>query len=56
MKLKRLEIDNFKSLLEFDISFEQFNCIIGLNGAGKSTLLQALDFVLVSLKDSYEKF
>lgn len=50
MELKRLKIDNFKSLLEFGIDFEHFNCIIGLNGAGKSTLLQALDFISVMMK------
>jgi predicted ATPase len=32
------------------MSFEKFNCIVGLNGAGKSTLLQGLDFVSQQMK------
>ncbi len=50
MQLKQIKIDNFKSLLDFEMDFKQFNCIIGLNGAGKSTLLQALDFISQTMK------
>lgn len=50
MQLKQIEIDNFKSLLDFKMNFEQFNCIVGLNGAGKSTLLQALDFISQTMR------
>lgn len=50
MQLKQIEIDNFKSLVNFSINFEKFNCIVGLNGAGKSTLLQGLDFVSQQMK------
>lgn len=50
MQLKYIKIDNFKSLLDFEMNFEQFNCIVGLNGAGKSTLLQALDFISQTMK------
>lgn len=42
--INRLYIDNFKSLVEFELPLSQFTCLIGLNGAGKSTVLQALDF------------
>jgi len=38
-------IDNFKSLVDFELNFAKFNCLVGLNGSGKSTVLQALDFV-----------
>ena len=38
-------IKNFKSLADFSMPFDQFNCLIGLNGAGKTTVLQALDFI-----------
>jgi AAA15 family ATPase/GTPase len=37
-------IDNFKSLVNFELDLAKFTCLIGLNGAGKSTVLQALDF------------
>lgn len=43
--IKSIWVDNFKSLVDFNIELAKFNCIVGLNGAGKSTLLQALDFV-----------
>ena len=42
--LKFFFIDNFKSLVDFEVELSHFNCLIGLNGAGKSTLLQAIDF------------
>jgi predicted ATPase len=42
--LKKFFIDNFKSLVDFEVELSHFNCLIGLNGAGKSTLLQAIDF------------
>ncbi len=47
--ITRFRIDNFKSLVDFDLpplphELGGFTCLIGLNGAGKSTLLQAFDF------------
>jgi AAA15 family ATPase/GTPase len=42
---KSIWIDNFKSLVDFELNFAKFNCLVGLNGSGKSTVLQALDFV-----------
>lgn len=42
--LTHFYIDNFKSLVDFNLPLSRFNCLIGLNGAGKTTLLQALDF------------
>lgn len=43
--ITKIKIDNFKSLVNFEMELAPFNCIIGLNGAGKSTTLQAMDFV-----------
>lgn len=43
--IKSIEIDNFKSLVNFKLELAKFNCVVGLNGVGKSTLLQALDFL-----------
>jgi AAA15 family ATPase/GTPase len=40
-----IKIDNFKSLVDFELPLTQFNCLIGLNGAGKSIVLQAVDFL-----------
>jgi predicted ATPase len=44
--LKSIYIDNFKSLVNFNLNFnDPLTVLIGLNGAGKTTLLQALDFL-----------
>ena len=43
--ITKIEIDNFKSLVKFQLDLSQFNCLVGLNGAGKSTVLQGIDFV-----------
>lgn len=44
--IKSIEIDNFKSLVNFKLeNLTGFTCLIGLNGAGKTTFLQALDFL-----------
>jgi predicted ATPase len=43
--IKSIWVDNFKSLVNFEIELAKFNCVVGLNGVGKSTLLQSLDFV-----------
>lgn len=43
--IKSIQIDNFKSLVDFKLELAKFNCVVGLNGVGKSTLLQALDFL-----------
>ena len=45
MKIKSIEANNFKSLVDFKIELAQFSCLIGLNGSGKSTVLQFIDFV-----------
>jgi predicted ATPase len=44
MRLTRIRVDNFKSLVDFELQLAPFTCLIGLNGAGKSTVLQAVDF------------
>lgn len=44
MRLERIRVDNFKSLVDFELQLAPFTCLIGLNGAGKSTVLQAIDF------------
>lgn len=43
--IKTIYLDNFKSLVDFQIKLNKFNCLIGLNGAGKTTILQALEFL-----------
>lgn len=48
--IKLIKIDNFKSLVDFELPLSKFNCLVGLNGAGKSTVLQAIDFLSQLIK------
>ena len=45
MKIKHIKVDNFKSLINFELSLAKFSCLVGLNGSGKSTVLQFFDFL-----------
>ena len=45
MKISKIYVSNFKSLVDFEIELADFNCLIGLNGAGKSTFLQFVSFL-----------
>ncbi len=45
VQIKVIEVKNFKSLVDFKIDFQKFNCLIGLNGSGKSTFMQFIDFM-----------
>ncbi|MEI7990666.1 MAG: AAA family ATPase [Chloroflexota bacterium] len=40
--LKRIYIDNYKCLVNFDLSLNQINLFLGPNGSGKSTLFEVL--------------
>jgi len=50
MHLSHLSVDNFKSLVGFEITLARFSCLVGLNGAGKSTVLQVIDFIAQQFK------
>ena len=45
---KKLEIDNFKSLVNFSMEFTPMTVIIGNNATGKSSILQAIDFYAIA--------
>jgi predicted ATP-dependent endonuclease of OLD family len=45
MRIRSIEANNFKSLVEFKLALAKFNCLVGLNGSGKSTVLQFIDFL-----------
>ncbi|MBK8751695.1 MAG: AAA family ATPase [Candidatus Competibacteraceae bacterium] len=45
LELQKIRLDNFKSLVDFEMELAAFTCLIGLNGAGKTTVLQAMDFL-----------
>ncbi|EFQ24391.1 conserved hypothetical protein [Aminomonas paucivorans DSM 12260] len=56
LRIRRLQIHNFKSLVHFDLPMEHLTGLIGLNGAGKSTLLQALDFLCQLFRGDLEGY
>jgi predicted ATPase len=43
--LLRLQVTGFKNLLDVDIHFGAFTCVIGANGVGKSNLFDAIRFL-----------
>src|SRR6266498_2436782 len=43
MKIKSLEIRNFRSFSATKVDFEDYTAFVGANGAGKSTVLCALN-------------
>ena len=45
LRIGAIEVKNFKSLVDFQLSLSKFTCLIGLNGVGKSTVLQFIDFL-----------
>ncbi|HBB30397.1 MAG TPA: chromosome segregation protein SMC [Cyanobacteria bacterium UBA8803] len=50
MRIKHLRVDNFKSLVKFDLPLANFNTLVGINGSGKSTVLQFFDFLSQQVK------
>ena len=48
--ITNIQIDNFKSLVNFNMKLGAFNCLVGLNGSGKSTVLQGMDFISQLMK------
>lgn len=50
IRLHSIDVDNFKSLVDFRLSLANFTCLIGLNGSGKSTVIQAIDFIAQCFK------
>lgn len=43
LKIKRIKIKNFRSIIDLDIQTEKMNIFVGLNDAGKSNVLKALN-------------
>ena len=42
--LKRIKIENYKSIKHCDISISELNLLIGGNGTGKTNILEAIDY------------
>ena len=54
MKLRRLRIHNFRSIIDADIEVHDYTMIVGANNAGKSNVLAALRAFYEDVKWSAE--
>ncbi|WP_026664620.1 AAA family ATPase [Butyrivibrio sp. FC2001] len=48
-----IHIENFKSLVDVSLDFNDLTVLIGKNFTGKSSVLQAIDFICSSTKDDF---
>ena len=44
LKIKKMIIKNYRAFVDLQISFNDFNCIVGKNDSGKSTIFSALEW------------
>ena len=44
MKIKQVQICNFRSIKNLDFDFKDFTVLLGANNSGKSNILKALNF------------
>lgn len=56
MKLRRIVIHNFRSVLDADIEAHDYMLLVGANNAGKSTIINALRAFYDDTKWSAEDF
>ncbi|AUT00566.1 ATPase [Nostoc sp. CENA543] len=52
--LKRIYIDNFRCLVNFEINFDSINLLLGGNGSGKSTVFEALRRLQLFIVGGYQ--
>jgi predicted ATPase len=56
MKITHIKVDNFKSLVDFNLPLAKFSCLVGLNSSGKSTVLQFFDFLSQQVKGDFSSW
>lgn len=59
MKVRKMYIENYKSLINIDILFEDLTTIIGENDCGKTSIIDFLQLVLdgnIPTKENYSKY
>lgn len=54
MKVKRVHIKNFKSIVDLPLDLAPINVFIGENGSGKSNILEALAFTAAAAADKLD--
>jgi putative ATP-dependent endonuclease of the OLD family len=52
LRIKTLEIRNFRSIKKAQVNFDDYTCLVGPNGAGKSTVLYALNILFQDASQS----
>lgn len=52
MALKRIKINNFKSIKHCDMTLENLNTLIGENGAGKTNIIEAINYFYCNLTEN----
>jgi predicted ATPase len=53
-RIRRIQVRNYKSLAQVDVTLERLTVLIGPNGSGKSNFIDALAFVQECLAESIE--
>ncbi|MFB3893167.1 MAG: ATP-dependent endonuclease [Phycisphaerae bacterium] len=53
MRLRSIQIQNFRSFLDQTIRLDDYTCFVGPNGAGKSCILTALNVFFRSTASPY---
>ena len=56
MKIAKVILHNFRSFKDQEITFKDFNCIVGKNDVGKSTIFTALDWFFGNIELTDEDF
>lgn len=52
MRIESVKIENFRSIKDETILFDNYTCFVGSNGSGKSTIINALNVFFRQYKDS----
>lgn len=52
--IKKLEIDNFKTLNHFELELSPMTVVVGNNASGKSTILQILSLLCSSVEEDFD--
>ena len=52
MKVQSIRIENFRSIIDETIYFDDYTCLVGPNGVGKSTVLTALNLFFREFSDT----
>jgi len=54
--IKKLEVDNFKTLNHFELELTPMTVIVGNNASGKSSILQVISLLCSSAQEDYDAF